>query len=59
MAAAALKYFGYSHKSDNVVDAYIIARICLNIYLMRNHKPLLDNERIQREVVQDIIEKTF
>ncbi|MGG1638279.1 hypothetical protein [Paenibacillus sp. NRS-1760] len=57
IGAAVLEQFGYSHKSHNVVDAYIIARIALNLYLMRNYEPLLDNERHQVEVVQGIMER--
>ncbi|WP_052647025.1 hypothetical protein, partial [Paenibacillus terrae] len=37
MADAAKLHFGYTHKSDNVVDAYIIARIALNLYRMREY----------------------
>lgn len=57
MAAAVLKHFGYTHKSDNVVDAYIIARISLNLYRMREYMPLLDTETYQTEVINDILNK--
>lgn len=57
MAAAALKHFGYTHKSDNVVDAYIIARISLNLYRMREYMPLLDTQTYQIEVINDILNK--
>lgn len=53
--AAALKLFGYSHKSHNVVDAYIIARIALNVYRRREYMPLLDTESYQVEVIDDIL----
>lgn len=57
MKDAALEHFGYTHKSDNVVDAYIIARIALNLYLMREYKPLLDTETYQVEVLESILNK--
>lgn len=56
--AAALELFGYTHKSDNVIDAYIIARASLNLYLLREYKPLLDNWPQQLEVIQAILAKT-
>lgn len=57
VAAAVKELFGYLHKSDNVVDAYIIARAALNLYLLREYKPLLDTLPQQVEVVQAILEK--
>lgn len=54
---AVLEHFGYTHKSDNVIDAYIIARISLNLYLMREYKPLLDALPYQIEVVESILNK--
>jgi len=56
VAADVLKHFGYSHKSHNVTDAYIIARIALNVYLYRELMPTLDNLPYQLEVVQTILE---
>ncbi|WP_256846862.1 hypothetical protein [Paenibacillus sp. Pae108] len=53
--AAVLEHFGFEHKSDNVVDAYIIARIALNLYRCREFMPLLDTLPYQLEVVQDIL----
>ncbi|WP_201319081.1 hypothetical protein [Paenibacillus sp. EPM92] len=53
--ASVLEHFGYTHKSDNVVDAYIIARIALNLYRCREFMPLLDLLPYQLEVVQDIL----
>jgi len=55
--AAVLQQFGYTHKSHNVVDAYIIARIALNLHRMRNYDPLIDNNRLQSEVVEEIMQK--
>jgi len=57
VAAAVKELFGYTHKSDNVVDAYIIARVSLSLHLMRNYIPPIDNDRIQIEVVQGLMEK--
>lgn len=57
MKDATLEHFGYTHKSDNVVDAYIIARIALNLYLMREYKPLLDTQTYQVEVLESILNK--
>lgn len=54
---AVKEHFGYTHKSDNVIDAYIIARIALNLYLMREYKPLLDTLPYQVEVVESILNK--
>ncbi|MCA0754861.1 hypothetical protein KP806_07350 [Paenibacillus sp. N4] len=56
--AAALELFDYTHKSDNVIDAYIIARAALNLYLLREYKPLLDHLPQQQEVLQAILAKT-
>jgi hypothetical protein len=52
-----LQLFGYTHKSHNVVDAYIIARISLNLYRMREYMPLLDTETYQVQVVTDNLDK--
>lgn len=57
MKAACLKHFGYTHKSDNVIDAYIIARIALNLYLHRELKPLIDTQPYQVEVIDSILQK--
>ncbi|TYP68904.1 hypothetical protein [Paenibacillus methanolicus] len=57
MREAVLEKFGFSHKSHNVVDAYVIARISLNLHLMRQYEPLIDQHRIQQEVVSDIMHK--
>ncbi len=56
MKAACLEHFGFTHKSDNVVDAYIIARIALNVYLSRELKPMIDTKSYQIEVVESILE---
>lgn len=55
--AAVLELYGYTHKSDNVIDAYIIARAAFNLYMLREYKPLIDNSLQQLEVLQAILEK--
>lgn len=56
MKKACLEHFGFTHKSDNVVDAYIIARIALNLYLLRELQPVLDTKPYQIEVINSILE---
>lgn len=51
------KHFGYKHKNDNIVDAYIMARIARNLYFMRELKPLIDVRPYQKEVVEAILQK--
>lgn len=53
--AAVLEHWGYSHKSDNVVDAYVIARIAWNVYRCREFLPLVDVNPYQIEVVQSVL----
>lgn len=36
VAAGVLEHFGYEHKSDNVTDAYIIAKIAQAVYSVKN-----------------------
>ncbi|KAA8750054.1 hypothetical protein [Paenibacillus sp. UASWS1643] len=55
MSEGALKYFGYSHPNNNVVDAYIIAKICEAVYRVRQGKPLSDYPKHQQEVIDSII----
>lgn len=57
VAAAAKELFGFTHKSDNVTDAYIIARAAVNLYRMREYMPLLDTEPYQVEVINSILNK--
>lgn len=56
MKAAVLEHFGYTHKSHNVVDAYVIARIARSIYLRRELLEAVDTRPYQIEVVRDILE---
>ncbi|RUT48554.1 hypothetical protein EJP82_01015 [Paenibacillus anaericanus] len=55
MAAGALKHFEYSHPNNNVVDAYIIAKICEAVYRVRRGKQLSDYPKYQQEVIDSII----
>lgn len=57
--AAVNERFGYTHKSDNVVDAYIIARAAVNLYRMREWMPLLDSSPNQKEVTEAILNKAL
>lgn len=57
VAAAVFEHFGYTHKSDNVVDAYIIARIAWNLYKCRELLPEVDRKPYQHEVVRGILDK--
>lgn len=57
VAAAVKELYGYTHKSDNVIDAYIIARVALNLYRIRELQPPLDTLPYQLEVVQGILDK--
>ncbi|WP_055108921.1 hypothetical protein [Paenibacillus ihumii] len=58
MASAALKHFGYQHPSNDVVDAYIIAKIGEAVHQVRNGMARLDDIELayQREVVWSIID---
>ncbi|MDD9265990.1 hypothetical protein ACFPES_02985 [Paenibacillus sp. GCM10023248] len=54
---AVLEHFGYTHKSDNVIDAYIIARIAVNVHRSRNLLPEIDRMPYQLEVVEAVLNK--
>lgn len=54
---ACLEQFGFTHKSDNVIDAYVIARASWNLYLQREFKPIIDNKPNQIEVIESILQK--
>jgi crossover junction endodeoxyribonuclease RuvC len=47
------EHFGFTHKSDNVVDAYILARIAQEIWMSDSGLQLM--HQYQSEVVQSII----
>lgn len=50
--AAVKEIYGFTHKSDNIVDAYIIARIALDCYLHTNK--LADLQSHQIEVLKKV-----
>lgn len=50
---AVYEHYGFEHKSDNVVDAYILARIVLDIWRWKNENPFLLS--YQSEVVQTVL----
>lgn len=56
MAAGALKHFGYEHPNNNVVDAFIIAKICEAVYRVRRGEPITDYPKYQQEVIQSFIQ---
>lgn len=56
--AAVSEHFNYTHKSDNVIDAYIIARAAWQLHQLREYKPLVDLLPYQQEVIQAILAKT-
>ncbi|MBU5672692.1 hypothetical protein [Paenibacillus brevis] len=58
VAAAALEHFGYQHISNDVVDAYIIAKIAEAVYQVRNKVKILEDFDLiyQREVIWSIID---
>jgi crossover junction endodeoxyribonuclease RuvC len=51
------EHFDYSNKSNDITDAYIIARACLNLANMRDWKQLFDGTTNQREVTEAILNK--
>lgn len=50
---AVYEHFGFEHKSDNVVDAYIMARIAREIWMEQNVLRILPKQ--QAEVIQTIL----
>lgn len=53
--AGALAHFGYTHPVHDVIDAYIIAKISLAVYSVRNGGSLDIYTSYQQEVIRDII----
>lgn len=53
--AAVLEHWNWTHKSHDVIDAYIIARIALNLYRCREFVMMLDVQPYQRDVIGDIL----
>lgn len=56
MAAAALEQYGYTNPSHDIVDAFIIAKICEAVYRVRNGGSLDDYPPHQSEVIWSIID---
>lgn len=59
MKDAVIEHFGYTHKSDNVIDAYIIARIAWNLYRIRELQSPIDTGYNQLEVINGILKEKF
>ncbi|MEK3658221.1 hypothetical protein NSQ29_01500 [Paenibacillus sp. FSL F4-0236] len=55
VAAGVFEHFGYSHKSDNVTDAYIMAKIAEAVYRVQNGGNLDLYTPYQREVIWSIV----
>lgn len=55
VAAAVREHFGYSHKSDNVTDAFIMAKIAEAVYRVERGGSLEIYTPYQQEVIQAII----
>lgn len=55
--AAVLQQFGFEHSSDNVVDAYIMARIAREMYLEKQ-QVLRILPKYQSEVIEQMLSKT-
>lgn len=52
---AAYEHFGYEHKSDNVVDAYIMAQIAMELWHEQNGQRFQALPNYQSEVIQTIL----
>ncbi|MEH7157514.1 hypothetical protein [Neobacillus drentensis] len=52
---AAYEHFGFKHKSDNVVDAYIIARIAYELFIEKQDVRFHILPSYQQEVIQKIL----
>lgn len=55
VAAGVLEHYGYEHKSDNVTDAYIIAKVAEAVYRVRNGGSLEGYTSYQQRIIQAII----
>ncbi|GAF63609.1 hypothetical protein BTS2_0500 [Bacillus sp. TS-2] len=53
--AAVIEHFVFQNKSDNIVDAYVLAQIARLIYLVRKDEVPLNTPSYQLEVVQTIL----
>lgn len=55
IAAAVWEHYGYRHSSDNVTDAYIIARIAQALHQVKNGKNLQLFTPYQQDVIKAIL----
>lgn len=55
IAEAVWEHYGYRHNSDNVTDAYIIARIAQALHQVRNGHPLESFAPYQQDVIKAIL----
>jgi crossover junction endodeoxyribonuclease RuvC len=54
MVLPIFKKWGFEHSSDNVRDAYVMARIALNIWRVNNFMLQLDIAKYQLEVIEAV-----
>ncbi|MEW4221439.1 hypothetical protein Q0O04_19410 [Rossellomorea marisflavi] len=54
---AVFNTFGYEHRSDNVVDAYILAKIAFAIFVIKETREITLTVN-QSQVVQSILQET-
>ena len=57
MKQAVFAHWGWTHKSHDVIDAYVLARIALSLYQCREFIPLLELQSYQVEVIESILQK--
>lgn len=57
MKQAVLDHFNWTHKSHDVIDAYVIAQISLHLYRCREFIPIMEMQPYQVEVIESILEK--
>lgn len=55
VAAGVLEHYGFEHSSDNVADAYIIARIAEAVYRVKNGGSLDLYTSYQQRIIQAIL----
>ncbi|WP_342479487.1 hypothetical protein [Paenibacillus sp. FSL F4-0097] len=55
VAAGVLEHYGYEHSSDNVTDAYIIAKIAQALYAVKNGGSLELYTSYQQRIIKAII----
>lgn len=59
MRIAVIEHFNYTHPRHDVIDAYVMARIAMNLYYKRELLPMIDTLPYQREVIETILEKSL